>query len=145
MSLVELDIIRESTFAFGATKFVEAQMQSAATISGYSGQTTFSGNFGYAPQLNATASCSSYGQRMSKSSLFRFGITSEHQPITPHIFSVTISEIFSGAVSDQMPDELTKAELYDIHQGIMEIKAGKAKQFNTMRETIEWLHRKRAK
>lgn len=38
---------------------------------------------------------------------------------------------------------LTKEELSDIHRGISEIKAGKAKRFKTVGETIEWLNRKR--
>jgi len=40
---------------------------------------------------------------------------------------------------------LTEQELRDIHTGIEEIRAGKAKHFTSLGDALEWLHRKRTK
>lgn len=42
-----------------------------------------------------------------------------------------------------MSKDLTEEELADIHIGIEEIKAGKAKHFKNMKSLLRWLHRKR--
>lgn len=53
----------------------------------------------------------------------------------------TSSPYWVELTGDESP--LTEDELRDIHQGITEIESGKAKHFKSMRETIDWLHRKR--
>jgi hypothetical protein len=40
-------------------------------------------------------------------------------------------------------EDLTKEELADIHRGIEEIRAGKAKHFKNIHELLKWLHRDR--
>jgi hypothetical protein len=57
--------------------------------------------------------------------------------------SVWIGPHLSGTELDELPSNLTEEELSDIHRGLEEIRSGKAKHFNNVRETIEWLHRKR--
>jgi hypothetical protein len=63
---------------------------------------------------------------------------SNYDPVKAHWFSVGSDFNFSA-----MSPPLTEEELSDIHRGLEEIRTGKAKSFNNVRETIEWLHRRR--
>ena len=156
VSLLAPDVVYGNTLEDTFYSTIESfQIVSTATKNPQSGVTSFMGNFGFDPQFSTTAfnSYANIGQTISVANsmavvpLIKIRVPLNRMMVSES-FTVNFKEHFSGTVftvSDQMPDELTEAELYDIHQGIMEIKAGKAKQFNTMRETIEWLHRKHAK
>jgi len=146
MSLLSPDVVNENTFEHEVWSFGGLQSRGSAMAKKQFGTTTFSGSYGCEPQGSTTGVVSSYlnlGQETTTVYSSEYSLIPVIHPAVRRWISVNVHEIFSAAMQVQsLP--LTEEELSDIHIGLEEIRTGKAKSFSNVRETIEWLHRRRA-